>query len=77
MKAALCNVLILLLLFISSNIAEVNQPQLLENYGKIPLAFTINNGQYDPQVKFTTRGSGCTMFFTQKGTTSLLSCEEL
>ena len=51
--------------------AHANQHRILQSYGKVPLAFTINNGQYDPQVKFTTRGSGCTMFFTQEGTTFL------
>ncbi|HEC45091.1 MAG TPA: DUF5050 domain-containing protein, partial [Bacteroides sp.] len=67
--------LILLLLFTCCITSEANQAQIIENYGKIPLSFTINNGQYDPQVKFTTRGSGCTMFFTQEGTTFLLSRE--
>ena len=54
---------------------QANQATIIEQYGKIPLAFTINNGQYDPHVKFTTRGSGCTMFFAQDGTTFLLSRE--
>lgn len=54
---------------------EANKAQLIENFGKIPLSFTINEGQYDPQVKFVTRGSGCDMFFTQEGTTFLLRRE--
>ncbi|KPK91234.1 hypothetical protein AMJ80_07540 [bacterium SM23_31] len=44
---------------------------IVENYGRIPLAFTENLGQYDSQVKFTTSGSGAAMFFTQEGTTFL------
>ena len=52
--------------------AHSDKYRILQSYGKVPLAFTINNGQYDPQVKFTTRCSGCTMFFTQEGTTFLL-----
>ena len=75
MKVILCNLLILLLLSTFCITSEANQAQIIENYGKIPLAFTKNNGQYDPQVKFTTRGSGCTMFFTQEGTNFLLSRE--
>ena len=55
---------------------QADRTQILDNYGKIPLSFTINNGQYDPQVKLTTRGIGCNMFFTQDGTTFLLSREK-
>jgi len=39
-----------------NNTTEVNQARILENYRKIPLAFTINNWQYDSQVKFITMG---------------------
>jgi len=75
MKALLfSSVLVSLLLFCRIS-ASADQARIIENYGKIPLSFTINNGQYDPQVKFVTRGSGCTMFFTQEGTTFLLSRE--
>ena len=34
------------------------KPQLIEAYGKLPLAFEANQGQVDEQVKFLTRGSG-------------------
>ena len=51
----------MLFLFIASsfhnNTLEASKAQLIENYGKIPLSFTINNGQYDPQVNFTTWGN--------------------
>ena len=49
--------------------------QIAEAYGKIPLAFTLNQGQTDSQVKFTSAGNGCSMFFTPTGTTFLLSRE--
>ncbi|MFC1508289.1 SBBP repeat-containing protein [Candidatus Omnitrophota bacterium] len=76
MKACAVHLLIAVFCFIAlSENTEANKAQIIENYGKIPLSFTINNGQYDPQVKFTTRGSGATMFFTQEGTTFLLSRE--
>lgn len=55
--------------------ADTDNAQILENYGNIPLAFTVNEGQIDSQVKFTTSGSGCDMFFTPTGTTFLLSRE--
>ncbi len=54
--------------FFCNKSAEANQPQILENYGKIPLAFTINKDKCDLLVKFTTNGGGYTMFFTQNGT---------
>src|SRR5262245_59597459 len=36
-----------------------------EAYGKLPLRFEANAGQTDSQVKFTSRGSGYTLFLTQ------------
>ncbi|KPK88400.1 hypothetical protein AMJ80_11075, partial [bacterium SM23_31] len=62
-------VLLVVNVFIVSAYAQKNSISL--NYGKIPLAFTENFGQYDSQVKFTTSGSGAAMFFTQEGTTFL------
>lgn len=67
----------MLLIFITiDTFAKENDKQrtyLLENYGKIPLSFTANSGQFDSQVKFVTQGNGCKMFFTEKGTTFLLN----
>ncbi|MFC1731113.1 SUMF1/EgtB/PvdO family nonheme iron enzyme [candidate division KSB1 bacterium] len=54
---------------------DIKKTRVMENYGKIPLAFTKNSGQLDSRVKFTTRGNGATMFFTPEGTTFLLSSE--
>jgi hypothetical protein len=59
--------------FCSAAIADT--AQIMENYGKVPLAFTLNRGQTDSQVKFTTAGNGCSMFFAPTGTTFLLSRE--
>src|SRR5437870_1001311 len=36
----------------------------VENYGKLPLSFEINQGQTDSQVKFISRGSGYSLFLT-------------
>ncbi len=38
--------------------------RLLENYGKLPLAFETNQGQTDPRVKFLSRGPGYALFLT-------------
>ncbi len=75
MKVILCIFLILFLLFPFSNTAGAGQAQILENYGNIPLAFTLNQGQTGSQVKFTAQGSGCSIYFTTSGTTFLLSRE--
>ncbi len=42
----------------------VNKPQVVENYGKLPLSFEANQGQSDSQVDFLSRGSGYTLFLT-------------
>jgi len=35
-----------------------------QDYGKLPLSFEANQGQVDPQVKFTARGKGFSLFLT-------------
>ncbi|MFC1693892.1 hypothetical protein ACFL1R_10335 [Candidatus Latescibacterota bacterium] len=74
-KSFFISIALILCVFFVSTYSVANQAHIIENYGKIPLAFTVNQGQFDPQVKFTTRGSGCTMFFTPTSTTYLLSHE--
>jgi len=39
-------------------------PSVVENYGKLPLAFEANQGQSDPEVKFLSRGAGYSLFLT-------------
>ncbi len=41
-----------------------NKPQVVENYGKLPLSFEANQGQTDSWVDFLSRGSGYTLFLT-------------
>ena len=41
-----------------------NKPQVVENYGKLPLSFEANQGQTDNRVDFLSRGSGYTLFLT-------------
>ncbi len=38
--------------------------RLVETYGKLPLRFEINQGQFDRQVKFLSRGRGYSLFLT-------------
>ncbi len=37
---------------------------IVEGYGKLPLAFEANQGQTDPEVKFLSRGAGYAVFLT-------------
>jgi len=43
---------------------SVSKAEVAEGYGRLPLFFTQNQGQVDPQVKFYTRGLGHAIFFT-------------
>jgi len=40
------------------------QLRILENYGKLPLAFEENRGQVDPRVKFVSHSAGYSLFLT-------------
>lgn len=69
--------LFLLLILLSPCLSPttVNGAPVLEDYGSIPLAFTLNQGQTAPEVRFVAQGSGCSLFFTPQGTTFVLSRE--
>jgi len=45
---------------------SVSKAEAAEDYGLLPLFFTQNQGQVDPQVKFYTRGLGHAIFFTSE-----------
>jgi uncharacterized protein (TIGR03437 family) len=54
----------------------LNQPartNLSRDYGNLPLAFEPNVGQTDARVRFLSRGSGMTTFFTDTETVMVLS----
>ena len=53
---------------------KTSNPQAVTTYGKLPLAFEVNSGQTDPQVKFLSRGSGYTLFLT--GTEAVLALKK-
>ena len=57
--------------------AHINQSDARASYMKLPLSFEANHGQFDDQVKFTTRGLGYNMSFThQEAVISLKSNTE-
>jgi hypothetical protein len=41
-------------------------PSFAADYGKLPLSFEANKGQSDPRVKFLSRGSGYSLFLTDR-----------
>lgn len=48
----------------SSAVPEATKIQAQESYGRLPLAFEINRGQSDRQVRFLARGGKQTLFLT-------------
>jgi hypothetical protein len=48
----------------SARANQATHARLLQNYGKSPLSFEINQGQTDARVKFLSRGRGYTLFLT-------------
>src|SRR4051812_6295977 len=41
--------------------------RLTSSYGRLPLAFERNAGQFDARARFVARGSGYTLFLTPRG----------
>jgi Bacterial lectin/Beta-propeller repeat len=48
-------------------------PGLVKNYGNIPLSFEANQGQNDPQVKFSSHGNGYSLYLTDTAAVIALS----
>ena len=51
-------------------------PAVQAGYGRLPLSFEANQGQTDPQVKFTSRGQGYALFLTDSAAVLSLSKPE-
>lgn len=51
---------------------NTSHPQLVDVYGKLPLSFEVNRRQIDTEVKFTSRGTGYTLFLTPTETVLML-----
>jgi len=46
------------------HVAQTTREQIKDTYGKLPLSFEVNDGQFDARVKFLSRGSGYSFFLT-------------
>jgi hypothetical protein len=52
------SVVLLPLTFTAVAAKGATPPVVAPDYGKLPLSFEANQGQTDPQVRFTSRGNG-------------------
>lgn len=50
----------------ASHILDAVRPRSMSGYGNLPLSFEPNHGQADRGVKFLSRGSGYTLFLTDR-----------
>jgi hypothetical protein len=48
----------------SASILRSTKAKVVENYGKLPMRFEVNQGQTDANVKFLVRGRGYSLFLT-------------
>jgi hypothetical protein len=48
-------------------LTDNQRARIVEDFGKLPLAFEANEGQSDSQVKFLARGAGYSLFLTPTG----------
>ena len=48
----------------AAEVDEATRGQVVANYGKLPMRFEANEGQFNEQVRFVTRGSGYCLFLT-------------
>jgi hypothetical protein len=48
----------------SGHVVQTTRKQITDTYGKLPLSFEVNDGQFDARVKFLSRGSGYSFFLT-------------
>jgi hypothetical protein len=48
--------------------------RVLDAYGKLPLSFELNKGQFDSEVKFISRTNGQTLFLTSTEAVLKLGC---
>ncbi|MBF0488536.1 MAG: SBBP repeat-containing protein [Nitrospirae bacterium] len=46
--------------------ANEDNARVAESYGRLPIAFEVNEGQTDPKVKYFARGHGYTLFMTPR-----------
>jgi hypothetical protein len=71
--ATLLAALLLVCLPLAFGQENSSRAQLAKNYGNLPLSFEANQGQTDPQVRFLSRGSGYSLFFTDSAAVPALT----
>jgi hypothetical protein len=61
---------------VSTTVADADREakkQIVENYGRLPLSFEINEGQIDREVKFFSRGAGYGLYLTSSEAVMVLN----
>ena len=56
-----------------STVDPAVRARVKESFGKMPIAFTANGGQYDERVRFAIEASDKTVYFTDEGLTFVLT----
>lgn len=59
-----------------ANMLSDTAPTIQDKYGKLPLAFERNQGQFDSKVKFLARGQGYNVFLTAQEAVMVFSKED-
>ena len=59
-----------------ATVSIANPARVRAAYGQLPLSFEANSGQTDPRVKFLARGSGYTVFLTDRDATLRLNATD-
>ena len=57
----------------AAKIPAANKPQVVETFGKLPLYFIENQGQFDPRVAYYIQGGDKSIYFTGRGVTFALT----
>lgn len=72
MKVTLLSIVVVLLFIFNlsaSTQKDFSNIQVSKNLSSMPLSFTVNQGQWDDQVKFRANSGGATMWFTSTNAT--------
>ena len=56
-----------------AKMSKETRTQINQAYGKLPLRFEVNEGQFDEQVSYLSRGAGYSLFLTPTEAVMVLS----
>lgn len=56
--------------------SKADRQKVARAYGRLPLAFEANQGQFDPRARFVARGAGYTLFLTKSSAVMSLAAAQ-